>query len=222
MPFIVLEGIEGCGKSTQHRLLVDRLRALACEPDRPSWAPQSPADVVAEVEPTKSYLGMTIRAMLSGRQPVGAEFPYLFAADRAWHLDKVILPALKAGKWVVLDRYILSSIAYQGAVAYPLNIHFPLPDLTMVLVVDPSECMRRLRNRPGNASIFEEDSKLPGLHEQYLRIARHPHYSGSVTYIGADAPESVVKRAVFDCVADHIVKRAASDHAKDHRNVTYE
>jgi dTMP kinase len=96
---VALEGIDGCGKSTQARLLAERLGA------------------VSTFEPGATPLGASLRALLLGRDgaPVAPRAEaLLMAADRAQHVADVIAPALEAGRWVVTDRYSASTLAYQG------------------------------------------------------------------------------------------------------------
>jgi len=96
---IALEGIDGCGKSTQVRILAERL------------------DAVATFEPGATALGSSLRALLldPDRAPVADRTEaLLMAADRAQHLADVIVPALDAGRWVVTDRFSASTLAYQG------------------------------------------------------------------------------------------------------------
>jgi len=101
--FVVLEGGEACGKTTQTRLLVARLRAHG-------------RDVVATFEPGKTRIGSQIRALLlDGRERIEpATEALLLAADRAEHVEEVVRPALERGADVVSDRYVPSSLAYQG------------------------------------------------------------------------------------------------------------
>ena len=101
--FVVLEGGEACGKTTQTRLLAARLRADGRE-------------VVATFEPGKTEVGAQIRALLlDGPERVApATEALLLAADRAQHVEEVVRPALERGADVVSDRYVPSSLAYQG------------------------------------------------------------------------------------------------------------
>ncbi len=96
---IALEGIDGCGKSTQARILSERLGA------------------VSTFEPGATPLGSSLRALLldRGSAPVSDRAEaLLMAADRAQHVAEVIEPALDAGRWVVTDRFAASTLAYQG------------------------------------------------------------------------------------------------------------
>ena len=100
--FVVLEGGDGCGKSTQARLLVSRLREAGRE-------------VVATREPGATEAGAAIRSLVLGGGDLDARAEaLLIAADRAQHVAEVIRPALGRGAVVVSDRYIPSSLAYQG------------------------------------------------------------------------------------------------------------
>ena len=102
--FITFEGIDGCGKSTQARRLTDRLEGLGI-----------PA--ILTLEPGGTRIGQDIRAVLldTRNQDLSALAElFLYAADRAQHVDEVINPALTEGKWVVCDRFFDATMAYQG------------------------------------------------------------------------------------------------------------
>jgi dTMP kinase len=108
--FLVLEGIDGCGKTTQ-------LEALR------SWLPTSGllppgASLVVTREPGGTALGLALRQLLlhppEGAAPSSTAELLLYAADRRQHLEQVILPALEAGHWVLCDRFTGSTAAYQG------------------------------------------------------------------------------------------------------------
>lgn len=150
--FIVFEGGEGAGKSTQARLLADALR-------------QRGLDVVMTREPGGTVGAEAIRALLLDPQGPGwgarAE-ALLFAAARADHVERLIRPALAEGKWVICDRYLDSSRAYQGGGGglsdsdvmdlHRIGSEGLLPDLTLLLTVDGEEAARRLRARDGDES----------------------------------------------------------------------
>ena len=102
---IALEGIDGCGKSTQTRMLVEHLGV------------DSELVPVATFEPGATPLGASLRGLLLRRDgsPVAPRAEaLLMAGDRAQHVADVIAPALEAGTWVVTDRYCASTLAYQG------------------------------------------------------------------------------------------------------------
>jgi len=135
--FIVLEGGDGVGKSTQARLLAEWLAAQGCE-------------VVPTFEPGDTAVGATLRRILldpgTGDLAPRAE-ALIYAADKAQHVHEVVLPALQRGAVVVSDRYVDSMLAYQGAgrvlepdrleqIARWATQHL-LPDLTIVLDLDP-------------------------------------------------------------------------------------
>ncbi len=162
--FVVFEGGEGAGKSTQVHRLADRLRAQG-------------RDVVVTREPGATDVGTHIRALLLESGPGGiaprAE-ALLYAADRAHHVATVIRPALDRGAIVVSDRYIDSSLAYQGAGrTLPVDQVSWLskwatgglkPDLVVLLDVDPSIGLRRVEHRGGEPDRLEGEA-LP-FHER--------------------------------------------------------
>jgi len=148
--FISLEGGEGAGKSTQLAALADALRGRGI-------------GLVITREPGGSPGAEAIRALLlegeEGRWNSRAE-ALLFAAARSDHIEKTILPALERGEWVLSDRFIDSSLAYQGE-AGGLGIDAVrdlhrfgsldfLPDRTLVLTLDETEGAARARVRDGN------------------------------------------------------------------------
>ncbi|MBU3076255.1 dTMP kinase [Sphingomonas quercus] len=152
--FISLEGGEGVGKSTQLRLLAEALRARG-------------HDVVTTREPGGSAGAEAIRALLfegDGERWSPAAEALLFAAARADHVERVIRPAVAAGQWVVCDRFLDSSRAYQGDArglgdADVLALHRIgsgglLPDRTLVLSLPPGEAEARELARDGAADRF--------------------------------------------------------------------
>lgn len=148
--FIALEGGEGAGKSTQSALLAAALRqqGLACVTTR---------------EPGGTAGAEAIRALLLGTDGDGwhprAE-ALLFAAARSDHVERLIIPALARGEWVICDRFVDSSRAYQGGAgglsdADVLDLHRIgsgglLPDLTLLIEVAPEQVARRLALRDGD------------------------------------------------------------------------
>ena len=147
--FIALEGGEGAGKSTQGRLLAEALRARGL-------------DVVTTREPGGTPGAEAIRALLLGTEGEGwhprAE-ALLFAAARSDHVERLIRPAIAAGQWVVCDRFVDSSRAYQGGggglsdgdvmALHAIGSEGLLPDLTLLVEVAPEVAATRLAARDG-------------------------------------------------------------------------
>jgi dTMP kinase len=141
--FVTFEGLDGSGKSTQAELLRRRLEAEGRE-------------VVATREPGGTALGEGIRELLLGGAEAMSAWSEaaLFLAARAQLVDEVIRPALERGAHVVCDRYVDSSLAYQGLArglgverVLELNLEATgglLPDVTFVLLVDPDVARRRM------------------------------------------------------------------------------
>jgi dTMP kinase len=156
--FISLEGIDGVGKSTQSDLLEEFLRGLG-------------RDVVRTLEPGGTELGQEIRHLLLHRK--GDVAPraeaLLYAADRAHHVATKIRPALKRGEVVITDRYLDSSVAYQGAgralkaddvrAISMFAVEGLLPDLTILLDLDAAAAAER-RNKTGEAPDRLEREKI--------------------------------------------------------------
>jgi len=174
VPFITFEGVEGCGKSTQLKLLDDRLRAAG-------------RDVRATREPGGTPLGERLRAILldGARAPLDpiAEC-LLFEADRRQHLVEVIRPALAAGAWILCDRFSDSTEAYQSA-GRGLDSAFIeavdgrvrdgiSPDLMLLYDLDAAEGLARTRRRDARTDRFQSEELA--FHERvrrhFLEIAR--------------------------------------------------
>lgn len=158
--FITLEGGDGAGKSTQAELLE-------------AWIEQRGYEVVRTREPGGTRLGAEIRRLLlHGGEEIGEVDPraeaLLYAADRAQHVARIVRPALERGAVVVQDRYIDSSLAYQGAgrVLDADDVRRLSewasgglwPRLTVLLDLDPGTAAERLRARGGSADRLEAEA----------------------------------------------------------------
>lgn len=154
---IVFEGIDGAGKSTQARLLHQRLERACYE-------------TVFSKEPTSGTWGKKIQVILKeGRGAVTPEQELeWFIKDRQEHVAETILPALNSRKIVVLDRYYFSTMAYQGALGFdPQKIEqanrafAPQPDLLFLVEISPLEGLRRIsKSREGGVDFFEREDYL--------------------------------------------------------------
>jgi len=163
--FISIEGGEGVGKTTQINALADALRSRGI-------------DVIVTREPGGTEGAEAIRQLLlsgsAGRWEPGAE-ALLFAAARSDHVNRLIKPALEAGKWVISDRFLDSSRAYQGGGSgindsdilelHRIGSDGFLPSRTLILTLEEQEAAARANERDGNAAdrIQNRDS---GFHEQ--------------------------------------------------------
>lgn len=167
--FIVFEGIDGTGKSTQTRALADYLRSLH-------------QDVVLSREPTDGPWGKKLReSAQTGRLPAEQELEF-FLKDRRQHLDELILPSLAAGKTVILDRYYFSTMAYQGARGLDpaeirrLNEEFaPPPDLLLILDLDVDTALQRIGSRGDTANEFEQRASLEYCRKIFLSLRQEPY-----------------------------------------------
>lgn len=148
-PFIAIEGIDGSGKGTQAKLLADRLKDLG-------------RAVLLTSEPTKGPTGKMIREHLSNPFLDDEALALLFASDRIEHLEKEVRPALDSDKIVISDRYVYSSIAYQGQKVDmewvgDINKYADRPDLAILLDLDPKLTERRMHDRGDELEYFEMD-----------------------------------------------------------------
>ena len=163
---VVVEGIDGAGKSTVLRTLAGHCaaRALPC---------------VTSGEPTRGPWGMKLRqSMTEGRLSLDEELS-LFLKDRAEHVEQFIRPALATGKVVLLDRYYLSTAAYQGArgadpeTVLEMNERFaPQPDLVLLLDFDPDGGLARIHARGDAPNTFEEADQLRAVRQIFLGLQR--------------------------------------------------
>jgi dTMP kinase len=199
--FIVLEGIDGSGTTTQTKRLVEALGRRG-------------SDARHTFEPTSGPVGALIRSVLEKRllDPSGAlprvmrpeTLALLFAADRLDHLDSFVLPALAEGAVVVSDRYDLSSLVYQsvtsdspdGALPWlrSLNQSARRPELTIVLDVPFEEAKARRRTRGGKEELFDADALQRRLVEAYADAERLVPNDRLAHASGVGDPDAVTER----------------------------
>ncbi|MEX1368899.1 MAG: dTMP kinase [Nannocystaceae bacterium] len=193
--FIVLEGIDGSGTSTQSGALAATLRARGHE-------------VVETCEPSERSIGRLTRARLArDAEPLDRRaLALLFAADRLDHVAREIEPALAAGQVVLSDRYLMSSWVYQSLDCDPqwvreINRFAPWPDLTFVLDVSAAEAMRRVAGREGIEEIFETTPQQVRLAQAYAEHARDASLP-RVHRLDGSRPQSEVTAMLLEaCVA---------------------
>lgn len=160
--FICVEGLDGCGKTTQTKLLVERLKKKGY-------------DAIYTAEPSGGKIGSLIKEYcLHGETRVSSIVEaLLFAADRFEHVEKEVIPALNEGKLVVSDRYVYSSLAYQGAAGLDLewiekiNEHAIRPHLAVFIDVEPETVIQRLKPRK---SVMENLGTQQKVREVYVKF----------------------------------------------------
>ena len=185
--FIVFEGIDGAGTSTQIKKLVER----------------DPAHFVATAEPTNGETGKFLRRMLSGEFKVDEKTnAYLFAADRCEHIfgKGGVQELVNEGKTVVSDRYFFSSLAYQAAscgneLPELLNSPFPLPEYLFFFEINPEISLGRVNARNGKKEIYEKLDVQKRIAELYEKIIssyeNDPQKRQEMKIIRIDASKSI-------------------------------
>jgi dTMP kinase len=190
--FIVLEGIDGTGKSTQARRLGE-------------WFVSQGREVVLSREPTNGPWGKKLRESAStGRLAPQDELQY-FLNDRRQHVEEKIAPALAAGKVVILDRYYFSTMAYQGARGFDpveirrMNEEFaPVPDLLLILDLDVDTAHDRIGHRGDSTNEFEKHESLTRCREIFLALKDEPF----VRVIDSNAPLDEVSERIRKAVEE--------------------
>lgn len=183
--FIVLEGLDGAGTTTQLQLLKEGLLAKGHGP------------VNTSAEPTGGPFGAICRQALQGfisLDPVA--LTYAFSADRADHVfgHDGIMEHLRLGAVEVCDRYLYSTVAYQSvrvpqALTWDLNHSFPRPDLLVFLDVPVEHCLERLDQRESLPEVFENQSYLEQVDANYRAI--FAGYAGQDWFLTVDGTRAV-------------------------------
>lgn len=199
---ITVEGVEGSGKSTQCARLAEHLTKRGIE-------------IVLTSEPDGTPLGLRVRALFEGAGPTPTPLTqtFLFMAARREHVSRVIEPALARGVVVISDRYTDATVAYQGhgqgvdaQTIGELNMLATggvLPDLTLVLDLDPVAGMQRIRHRSLDAFEKMDLAFHRRVRDGYLEIARNDKSRVTVLDAARDADRlhADVVRAVDECLA---------------------
>jgi dTMP kinase len=168
--FVVFEGIEGSGKSTQAKLLYEELTRHG-------------EKCILTSEPTDSMVGKLIRELLKSGNPIDIRtLQLLFIADRSEHVENLIKPKLAEGYTVITDRYAPSTIVYGSAfgkkhglkMSYLINSHKPFisPDLLFFVSVSPEKAFERLQSRNSVKERFDELKSLKALEKNYERLSK--------------------------------------------------
>ncbi|MDR2842028.1 MAG: dTMP kinase [Spirochaetaceae bacterium] len=198
--FVVFEGCDGGGRSTQLELLRERFSNKA----------NNKCGFTATFEPTDGELGQTIRKALAGKISLNAQtLAYLFAADRNEHLfgENGIEKIARNGNLVVCDRYVLSSLVYQGIecgdeLPKLLNERFPAPEMTIFFDIDMQTAQKRMEDRQVK-DIFEKLNFQIKVRERYKIFLEQFEKNGGTVYT-VDSSKSIAE--VEQEVWKHILK----------------
>jgi dTMP kinase len=185
--FIVIEGLDGSGKTTQSTFLANKL--------------SQSHNVVLTAEPSHGKIGTFIRGDClyeDKRLPTEAE-ALLFAADRIEHMYREVKPALDEGKLVICDRYIYSSLAYQGSAGLSLewiktiNARALQPDFSIFIDVSPERVIERLKRKRSIMETLETQQKV---REVYLKFVT----KGELVRVDGDKPKEAVTEELYSKV----------------------
>jgi dTMP kinase len=185
--FIVIEGLDGSGKTTQAGLLAKKL--------------SQKYHVLLTAEPSRGKIGTFIRQGClyeEKRLPTEAE-ALLFAADRIEHMQKEVKPALDEGKLVICDRYVYSSLAYQGSAGLSLdwiktiNARALQPDFSIFIDVDPECVLERLKRKKSVMETIETQRKV---REVYLKFVE----KSELIRVDGDKPKEAVADELYAVV----------------------
>lgn len=192
--FVVIEGLDGSGKTTQAKILAKKLRESH--------------NAVYTAEPSRGKIGSFIRKRIlygANRTSVSIE-ALLFAADRIDHIQKEVQPALDEGKLVVSDRYIYSSLSYQGSAGLKLewietiNQLALKPDLAIFIDVTPEVVLQRLKRKKSLMENLETQSKV---REIYLKFVK----KGELVLVDGNKPKKEVTKEALAIIAKFLKTR---------------
>ena len=194
--FLVLEGIDGSGKTTQAKLLAERLR-------------KEGRQVVLTAEPTSYPTGIALREALSGKvRHSECEMAALFVLDRIahnTHPEEGIGALLAAGVDVICDRYYYSTLAYQGqstdyAWVKAMNLLCPeirRPDLCVYLDLTPEQSLERIRCGRDSVEIYENRETLSRVRETFLRVLHDLSGSDRIVTLDAYRPPELIHEDIY-------------------------
>lgn len=200
--FIVIEGIDGSGTTTQSELLKEYLLRKG-------------EKAIVSPEPSEGLIGKFVRSILQNKELINhnnqnfdEQMAYLFAADRYDHLyneKNGVFKLIKDGYYVISTRYYFSSLAYNGntdqewQLVETLNEKFPQPDLVIYLDLPVEISLERIRDR-SLKEVYENQTKLTKVRENYLKI--FANYQGNLLKIEGTKTETEIHNQIIEY--DHI------------------
>jgi len=195
--FIVFEGIDGSGTTTQIKRVSEELR-------------RKNRLVTTTAEPSNGPVGKLIRKYLGGSFPMptarirSSFMSLLFTADRLEHFNVEIEPALQRGDMVLCDRYLLSTIAYQTKGLdkqqwiSTISTDVVQPDFHVYIRLDPKVAIDRVEKRGGNREFYETLQIQKGTHQNYEELFKSIPRSQVLIVDGTDTPESITQMIVSE------------------------
>jgi dTMP kinase len=195
--FIVIEGLDGSGKSTQATLLAAKLKKSH--------------NALYTLEPSNGKIGKFIRhrILYETQRPLTSVEALLFAADRLDHIQNEVAPAVAKGHLVISDRYLYSSLAYQGSAGLNLdwisavNTYALKPDLALFIDVAPEEVLKRLKRKKSVMETLGTQQKVRNVYLKYVE-------KGELIRIDGDKPKKTVAQDVLAMVLAFLEKRPDS------------
>lgn len=200
--FIVLEGLDGSGKTTQMKLLAELMEAQGIK-------------AVTTFEPTDGPVGLLIRQALHKEIALPQEtIAMLFAADRYQHVTGQLLELLGEGCCVICDRYYFSNFVYQAdetPVERLIMLNQPSmellrPDVTLFLDVPPEECVRRINEGREMQELYDSLEKLTKVREDYLAVFRRLEEQENIKIVPARDQMNTTTQAIWEAVRDVVVQ----------------
>ncbi|MEM5947784.1 dTMP kinase [Spirochaetia bacterium 38H-sp] len=202
--FFVLEGIDGSGTTTQLNRVADLLL-------------KNNIKIYKTYEPTRNKIGSFLRECLSSHLDLSERtYALLFAADRQEHVfgKNEIAEKLDQGNIVLCDRYLFSSLAYQGNkndmdFVSSINSYFPLPEAVFFIDIDEKTALKRVASRAQKKDIFEEESFLLKVRKSYRTIFEHYKHNTDmeVIYINGNSEISNITNKIFNFIIKKIDKQ---------------
>lgn len=205
--FIVFEGIDGAGTTTQSKLLQE-------------WLRKNGHKVFLTCEPSNGPIGNLIRMILKKRiisiTPAGEILPFdraslslLFAADRLDHYHTEINPLINLDSIVISDRYVLSSLAYQSVDCNydwieEINKYAPLPNLTIFIDVSPEIAMRRMEMTRSTRELFEDLEFQQKVYSSYKK-AMMDMTGSKVYFVDGNRPKEEVNESIKKIVSEKLL-----------------
>jgi len=190
--FVVFEGLDGAGITTQATLLRNHLI-------------NREKDAVLTKEPTDGLIGGIIKSCLRSEwKSDPTTLQILFSADRSHHLYTEIEPAIKNDRIVICDRYILSSLAFGSTyvsldILKQLNIHFRRPNATIFIDTHPKICMERMKKARHHVEMFEQEQKLEQIRRNFISLK---NYFPETHFVDGNQPAEEVAADVKKVVDD--------------------